>query len=159
MNARYPDGIDFRYEDRALALEPELPGATVHLTLDGTAPSAADPVYTAPIPLPRPTLVRAAIVRDDGTLGRAKPFLACDLLDGGRLAVVAATDSDPRHPAAAVLDGTNWTFWLTAADRLPFPHEIVSRSRGRGGDRRVHLRATHRRSCRRQHPEVRTVHL
>ena len=125
VNARYPDGMDFRYEDRALALEPELPGATVHLTLDGTAPSAADPVYTAPIPLPRPTLVRAAIVRDDGALGRAKPFLACDLLDGGRLAVAASTDSDPRHPAAAVLDGTNWTFWLTAADRLPFPHEIV----------------------------------
>ena len=125
VNARYPDGIDFRYEDRTLALEPELPGASVHLTLDGTAPSAADPVYTAPIPLPRPTLVRAAIVRDDGALGRAKPFLACDLLDSGRLAVVAATDSDPRHPAAAVLDGTNWTFWLTAADRPPFPHEIV----------------------------------
>ena len=125
VNARYPDGIDFRYEDRALALEPELPGATVHLTLDGTAPSAADPVYTAPIPLPRPTLVRAAIVRDDGALGRAKPFLACDRLDSGRLAVVAATDSDPRHPAAAVLDGTNWTFWLTAAEHPPFPHEIV----------------------------------
>ena len=125
VNARYPDGIDFRYENRALALEPELPGASVHLTLDGTAPSAADPVYTAPIPLSRPTLVRAAIVRDDGALGRAKPFLACDLLDGGRLAVAASTDSDPRHPAAAVLDGTNWTFWLTAAARPPFPHEIV----------------------------------
>ena len=125
VNARYPDGIDFRYENRALALEPELPGASVHLTLDGTAPSAADPVYTAPIPLSRPTLVRAAVVRDDGALGRAKPFLACGLLDGGRLAVAASTDSDPRRPAAAVLDGTNWTFWLTAAARPPFPHEIV----------------------------------
>ena len=121
VNARYPDGIDFRYEDRTLALEPELPGAPVHLTLNGTAPSAADPVYAAPIPLPRPTLVRAAIVRDDGTLGRAKPFMACDLLDSGQLAVAAATDSDPRHPAAAVLDGTNWTFWLTAPARPPFP--------------------------------------
>ncbi len=123
VNARYPDGIDFRYQDRTLALEPELPGAPVHFTLNGTAPSAADPVYTAPIPLPRPTLVRAAIVRDAGTLGRAKPFMACDLLDSGQLAVAAATDSDPRHPAAAVLDGTNWTFWLTAPARPPFPHE------------------------------------
>ena len=123
VNARYPDGIDFRYEDRTLRIEPELPGAPVHFTLNGTAPSAADPVYAAPIPLPRPTLVRAAIVRDDGTLGRAKPFMACDLLDSGQLAVAAATDSDPRHPAAAVLDGTNWTFWLTAPARAPFPHE------------------------------------
>ena len=125
VNARYPDGIDFRYQDRTLALDPELPGARAHFTLNGTAPSDTDPVYADPIPLTRPTLVRAAIVRDDGKLGRAKAFMACDLLDNGRLAVIVATDSDPSHPAKAVLDGTNWSFWLTAAERPPFPHEIA----------------------------------
>ena len=28
-------------------------------------------------------------------------------------------------PPPAVLDGTNWSFWLTAAERPPFPHEIA----------------------------------
>ena len=125
VNARYPDGIDFRYRDRMLTLEPELPGARVHFTLNGAAPSVTDPVYAEPVPLPRPTLVRAAIVRHDGTLVRAKSFMACDLLDRRRLTVIAATDSDPNHPAPAVLDGTNWSFWLTAAERPPFPHEIA----------------------------------
>ena len=82
-----------------LTLEPELPGARVHFTLNGAAPSVTDPVYAEPVPLPRPTLVRAAIVRHDGTLGRAKSFMACDLLDRRRLTVIAATDSDPSHPA------------------------------------------------------------
>ena len=125
LNARYPDGIGFRYRDRMLTLEPELPAAPVHFTLNGSDPSAADPVYAEPVPLPRPTLVRAAIVRHDGTLGRAKSFMACDLLDNRRVVVSAATDSDPGHPAAAVLDGTNRSFWLTAAERPPFPHEIT----------------------------------
>ena len=125
ITARYPDGIDFRYQDRMLTLEPELPGARVHFTLNGSAPSLADPVYAEPVPLPRPTMVRAAIVRHDGTLGRAKSFVACDLLDNRRLTVSAATDSDPSHPPAAVLDGTYWSFWLTAAERPPFPHEIT----------------------------------
>ncbi len=125
VSARYPDGIDFRYRERTLTLDPELPGACVHFTLDGSTPSAADPVYTDPLPLDGPTRVRAAIVRDDGALGRPKPFLACDLLDSGRIAVAAATASDPEHPPATVLDGTNWTFWLTAAERPPFPHEIA----------------------------------
>ena len=97
-----------------LTLEPELPGARVHFTLNGTVPSVADPVYAEPIPLPRPTPIRAAIVRHDGKLGRAKSFMACDLLDSGRLSVVVA-----------VLDGTNRSFWLTAAERPPFPHEIA----------------------------------
>ena len=39
--------------------------------------------------------------------------------------VSAATESDPGHPAATVLDGTNWSFWLTTAERPPFPHEIA----------------------------------
>ena len=125
VNARYPDGIEFRYQDRMLTLEPELPGARVHFTLNGTVPSVADPVYAEPIPLPRPTLVRAAIVRHDAKLGRAKSFMACDLLDSGRLSVVVATDSDPSRPPPAVLEGTNWSFWLTAAERPPFPHEIA----------------------------------
>ena len=125
VNARYPDGIEFRYQDRMLTLEPELPGARVHFTLNGTVPSVADPVYAEPIPLPRPTLVRAAIVRHDAKLGRAKSFMACDLLDSGRLSVVVATDSDPSRPPRAELDGTNWSFWLTAAERPPFPHEIA----------------------------------
>ena len=125
LNARYPDGIDFRYRQRMLTLTPELPDARVHYTLNGNPPALADPVYTEPVPLPLPTLVRAAIVRHDGTLGRAKSFMACDLLDNRRLAVSAATDSDPGHPAAAVLDGTYWSFWLTAAERPPFPHEIA----------------------------------
>ena len=34
--------------------------------------------------------MRAAIVRDDGTLGRAKSCLACGLIDSRRLAVVPA---------------------------------------------------------------------
>ena len=125
VNAHYPDGIDFRYQDRMLTLEPELPGARVHFTLNGTVPSVADPVYAEPIPLPRPTPIRAAIVRHDAKLGRAKSFMACDLLDSGRLSVVVATDSDPSHPPRAVLDGTNRSFWLTAAERPPFPHEIA----------------------------------
>ena len=121
VNARYPDGIEFRYQDRMLTLEPELPGARVHFTLNGTVPSVADPVYAEPIPLPRPTLVRAAIVRHDAKLGRAKSFMACDLLDSGRLSVVVATDSDPSRPPRAELDGTNWSFWLTAAERPAVP--------------------------------------
>ena len=125
VNARYPDGIDFRYQDRMLTLDPEQHGARVHFTLNGTAPSVTDPVYAEPVPLPRPTLVRATIVRPDGTLGRCKSFMACDLLDRRRLTVIAATDSDPSHPAPAVLDGTNWSFWLTAAERPRFPHEIA----------------------------------
>ena len=86
LNARYPDGIGFRFRNRTLTLDPELPGARVHFTLNGSIPSMADPVYAEPVPLPRPTLVRAAMVRKDGTLGRAKSFMACDLLDNGRVA-------------------------------------------------------------------------
>ena len=125
VNARYPGGIDFRYRDRMLTLKPELTGARVHFNLNGTVPSVADPVYTEPISLPHPTPVRAAIVRHDGRQGRAKSFMACHLLDNRRLTVIVATDSDPSHPAPAVPDGTNWSFWLTATERPPFPHEIA----------------------------------
>ncbi len=124
VNARYPDGIEFGYRDRMLTIEPELPGARVHFTLNGSNPSAEDAVHTGPVPLPGPTPVRAAIVRDDGTLGRPKTFLACDLLDSRRITVTASTGCHPDHPAATVLDGTNWTFWLTSAEHPPVPHEI-----------------------------------
>lgn len=125
LEARYPDGIEFRFQDGVLALKPELPGARIHLALNGPEPAVSDRVYTAPIPVTEPTLVRAAIVRDDGTLGRPKSYLACDLIDRRGLSVVRATAADPDHPAAAALAATARAFWLSASPPPPFPHEFV----------------------------------
>ena len=58
-----------------------------------------------------PALVRAAIVRADGTLGRPKSYLACDLIDSRRLAVVRATASHPDHPPTEALAASNRAFW------------------------------------------------
>ena len=125
LAGRYPDGIDFRHQNGILTLEPELPDARVHLTLNGPAPADNDTIYTAPFRVIGPTLVRAAIVKDDGTLGRPKSYLACDLIDCRRLSMVRATAAQQHHPATGALQATNRAFWLTASPPPPFPHEFV----------------------------------
>ena len=47
-------------------------GFEIHYTLDGTDPTAASPLYTGPLTLPKPATVRARYVRD----GQILPFVA-----------------------------------------------------------------------------------
>lgn len=124
VNSRYPDSVEFTFQDGWLTLEPELKGAEVHFTLNGGQPTSRDTVYTGPVEVLRPTLVRAAIVRDDDSIGRVKSFMAGSVIKRGLLNVVLSTDSAPDHPPTELAGRLDWENWITVAG-IPFPHEIV----------------------------------
>jgi outer membrane protein OmpA-like peptidoglycan-associated protein len=47
---------------QTVALASETPGAVIHYTTDGSTPTAASPVYTAPVPVSSDTTLRAVAV-------------------------------------------------------------------------------------------------
>lgn len=51
-----------------VTLSTATPGAVIHYTLDGTVPSAASPVYTAPLNLSATTIVRAIAILPAGSV-------------------------------------------------------------------------------------------
>ena len=57
LSEQAPGGMQFN-----LVAQPNVPDATVHYTLDGSEPSAASPVYTAPVEVDSRTTVKALSV-------------------------------------------------------------------------------------------------
>ena len=52
------------YDDTHVQILCETPGATIHYTLDGSTPTAASPVYTAPVFVPSNLLVKAIAYKE-----------------------------------------------------------------------------------------------
>lgn len=126
VNVRYPDGIAFETRNGLTSITPELPGAVVRYTTDGSAPSAQSPVYQGPFKVNGPTLVKAAIVKQDGSTGRVKSHLVADSIDTSKATAVLKTPAEVPTPMKEVLDGSNWRAWGSDRTRKPpFPHDLV----------------------------------
>jgi alpha-L-fucosidase len=89
-------------------------GGTIVYTVDGSAPTAASPVYRAPIPLPGNAVVKAARLLPGGRLGVVGTRSFVGLSPHGWK--VAAVDLDPAGRAALAVDGNPATFWDTGWD-------------------------------------------
>ena len=55
-----------------MTISVDAPGAEIHYTLDGSAPTAASPLYTGPFVINRQQTVSAVAVRDGECIGNVK---------------------------------------------------------------------------------------
>jgi alpha-L-fucosidase len=89
-------------------------GGTIVYTLDGSAPTAASPVYRAPIALPGNGIVKAARLLPGGRLGIVGSREFAGLSPRGwKVAAVDGEDRAGRHAASLAVDGDPATFWQT----------------------------------------------
>ena len=101
-----------------VTLEADLPGQTIHYTLDGSEPTAQSPVYEAPITVEQSATLRAVAVHD----GIASPLLASVALEGYTEADLAAALEFVRAPDAGLAVARYEDGWQTLdqmADREP----------------------------------------
>jgi alpha-L-fucosidase len=87
-------------------------GGTIVYTLDGSAPTAASPVYRAPLAVPGSAIVKAARLLPGGRLGVVGVRNFTGLSPRG-FTVVTADGEDAGHAAALAIDGDPATFWQT----------------------------------------------
>ncbi|KGF81186.1 hypothetical protein IA69_14115 [Massilia sp. JS1662] len=87
-------------------------GGTIVYTVDGSAPTAASPVYRAPLSVPGNGIVKAARLLPGGRLGVVGVRDFTGLSPRG-FTVVAADGADAGHAAALAVDGDPATFWQT----------------------------------------------
>jgi alpha-L-fucosidase len=87
-------------------------GGTIVYTVDGSAPTAASPVYRAPIPLAGSGIVKAARLLPGGRLGVVGSRNFAGLSPRG-WKVLAVDSEDQGHAAALAIDGDPATFWQT----------------------------------------------
>jgi alpha-L-fucosidase len=87
-------------------------GGTIVYTVDGSAPTAASPVYRAPLSVPGSGIVKAARLLPGGRLGVVGVRDFTGLSPRG-FTVVAADGEDAGHAAALAVDGDPATFWQT----------------------------------------------
>ena len=87
-------------------------GGTLVYTIDGSAPTAASPVYRAPLSVPGNGIVKAARLLPGGRLGVVGVRDFTGLSPRG-FTVVAADGADAGHAAALAVDGDPATFWQT----------------------------------------------
>jgi alpha-L-fucosidase len=95
-------------------------GGTIVYTVDGSAPTAASPVYRAPIQLPGNAVVKAARLLPGGRLGVVGTRTFVGLSPRGW--TVTAVDGEKSGQAALAVDGNPATFWDTGwndADKGP----------------------------------------
>ena len=110
IKARYPDGIIFKPSTAGLVLQPEIPNAIIHYTIDGSNPTLRSPVYQSALNLKKPTLVKAVEVKSDGKLGRVKKYLYADYIKG-RIKASCAPGSPKSNPLQRLLDRSLWSVW------------------------------------------------
>jgi alpha-L-fucosidase len=84
-------------------------GGTIVYTVDGSAPTAASPVYRAPIQLPGNAVVKAARLLPGGRLGVVGTRTFVGLSPRGWK--VTAVDGEKSGQAALAVDGNPATFW------------------------------------------------
>ena len=126
VNVRYPDGIAFEANEGMVILTPELPEAAVRYTTDGTEPTKQSPAYQRPFKVNGPTVVKAAIVKGDGSLGRVKTHLVADYIDTSKATAVLEMPGEEASPLKEVLDGSNWKVWSSNWNpKPPFPHDLI----------------------------------
>jgi alpha-L-fucosidase len=87
-------------------------GGTIVYTVDGSAPTAASPVYRAPLSVSGSGIVKAARLLPGGRLGVVGVRDFTGLSPRG-FTVVAADGEDGGHAAALAIDGDPATFWQT----------------------------------------------
>jgi len=124
-----PPTISDRSADGMVRLSNQAGNEMVY-TLDGSEPTVASAVYTAPIVLPqdRSVTVRAASVLPNGTLGIEASRIFARMMPAGWK--VVGTDSEETggadNSAACAIDGDSSTIWHTRwnADQRQ-PHSIT----------------------------------
>lgn len=100
-------------------------GGKIVYTTDGSAPTAASPVYGAPLPLPTSGVVKAARVMPDGRLGvtGSRSFAGLSPL-GWK--VVAVDSEEANNAARLAIDGSPDTFWHTSfGEPQKKPHTVT----------------------------------
>jgi hexosaminidase len=114
INYRDPDGIDFKLKGNKLTMLPEIPGAKILYTLDGSEPTLASEVYHNSITITRPVVVRAVSLGIDGKPGRTKEFVAAGYVSARRIKLKCSQASHSKHTQPQrMLDGSSWTVWRT----------------------------------------------
>lgn len=71
FNYRAPNEITIKEVNNQVSLTPDLVGATVYYTLDGSEPTKAAPRYTKPLMIREETRVKACVELPDGTLSQS----------------------------------------------------------------------------------------
>lgn len=114
-------GATFGDEGLVVALSSADAGAVIHYTLDGSAPTAASPVYTAPLALTASTTVRAVAVLDGetgddttATYRKGATYAVAYDANGGSLGSAAASGSFFLEEGAA-------PSWSAVLGSLPRP--------------------------------------
>ncbi|MEN9359202.1 MAG: Sialidase precursor [Verrucomicrobiota bacterium] len=99
-------------------------GAQIRYTLDGSAPDASSPLYSAPFLLPQGGLVRTALI------AAGRPALSASHLLGlpkTGWKVLSASSEEKDAPAAAAIDEDAATMWHSGwrQGKTPPPHELL----------------------------------
>jgi len=100
-------------------------GGRIVYTTDGTAPTAASPVYGAPLPLPASGVIKAARVLPDGRLGvtGSRSFAGLSPL-GWK--VVSVDSEEASNGASQAIDGSPDTFWHSRfGEQQKRPHTVT----------------------------------
>jgi alpha-L-fucosidase len=127
--ATLPPTISDRSTNGAVSLS-NLAGNKMVYTIDGSAPTANSPVYTAPIVLPsdRSVTVRAASLLPTGQLGIVGSRIFAGLMPIGWKVIKVDSEetAGADNSAARAIDGDSSTFWHTRwnADQRQ-PHTIT----------------------------------
>ena len=128
---RFPVNVEAKLTDRGVVLLPELRGARVVYTLDGTDPKADSQGYDTPIAWfagDTPLLhIKAAVVKPNGGIGRTEDLFVADFVDMGKARIERVSSQQGGASAKCGIDGSLWRCWQSEpvdAD-VSSPHEIV----------------------------------
>ena len=103
-------------------------GCKMVFTVDGTAPTASSPAYTAPFAAPPGSTVQAACVMPNGQLGivASKSFAGLPPTGWKVVGVDSQETAGEDNSAANAIDGDASTFWHTRWNEdLALPHFIT----------------------------------
>lgn len=122
-----PPAIGDRGPDGTVAITHPVGGRIVYTT-DGSAPTPASPVYTAPLALPQSGVVKAGRVQADGRIGVVGTRNFAGMSPRGWKVVEVDSEEvvQGQNGAALAIDGDSSTYWHTrwGAD-LKLPHHIT----------------------------------
>ena len=112
-----PPAIAERGSDGAVPISHPAGGKIVYTT-DGSVPTAASPVYHAPVALPASGVVKAARMLADGRLGvtGSRSFLGLSPRGWKVLSVDSEETAQGNNAAARAIDGDPATFWHSKWD-------------------------------------------
>jgi len=113
VTANEPHGYKTQPFDLVLSC-PSQPEATIRYTTDGSSPTETSPAYTAPIPIARTTVVRAAVVDSDSILQRDSSFSYLFVVDIVRAEVGVTPENFPTNGSSAA-NGQSFVYGMRTA--------------------------------------------